>query len=212
MSGVVTVVPAASEFAQSTNRLAGSVKDFAAYVSSLSNAATLNQNLDAIHNAFGNVIVAANSFSEAIHDNTDKYGNLNVLHLQHIVNTLNDVSQKQDALGAAIKEKIDGDPAGSSTDIDELASIIEKTSDAFKGFADVADHVHGITAFVFGTAADILSVVRNLEVFSESLLDLSDKISHLSDPSFDKLVKALNDLADTEHVVSESFARLNYLF
>lgn len=212
MKGDAFVVFAASGFASSVGTLSQTVDKLSAFIRSSPQASTsLIRNLDGIDSGLDALIPAAQSFSQAIHDVTDQYGNLNVLKLSHVVDTLNDVSRAQLDVSAAIQAKLKGIRSGSTTNLDDLVSKLKETSQAKQGFADVADAVHGATGLVFGTAADLLSVVGNIAALSKSLYGLAAAVSALSNPLFDDLVAALNDLARTEGNVSTSFDRLNYL-
>lgn len=212
VKGVATVVFAASTFSSSLADLSQSVKKLTKFIKSSAGAShSLTQSLDGINKGFEFVIATAPQFAQAISDATDEYGNLNVLDLDQVVDALNDVSKAHFVLSAAIQAKVNGDKAGSSTGVEDLARTIEEAADAEGQFAVVSDAVHGATGFVFGTAADLLSVVQNIANFSKSLYGLSAAVSNLSNPKFDKLVSALDYLAQTEAKISKSFDRLNYL-
>lgn len=212
MKGVATVVFAASTFSSSVADLSQSVAKLTKFIQSSADASTcLTQSLDGINKGLDFVIATAPKFAQAISDATDEYGNLNVLDLDQVVDTLNDVSKAHFALSAAIQAKVNGGKAGSSTGVDDLASKIEEAADAEGQFAVVADAVHGVTGFVFGTAADLLSVVQNIANYSSSLCGLTAAVRNLSNPLFGKLISALDYLAQTEAKISKSFDRLNYL-
>lgn len=212
VKGVLIVVPTAFTFSLSIGNLSDSVNDLTTFISTSPDAGTaLTQNLDSINDALDVLISAAPGFSQAIHANTDESGNLDIFNLENVINTLNAVSKAEYGVSSAIQAKINGVQSGSTTDLSDLARKIEETSAVKEGFALVADDVHGVSAIIFGTAADVISLNINIANLSQALYGLSDAISGLSDPSIPKLVSALNALAKTEAKVSESFDRLNEL-
>lgn len=172
---------------------------------------TVTHHIGSMSAGLKDVIPAALCFDRAVRAATDKYHNLNLFEVKSITDCLSKTTKAQYDISAAIEASLNGVPATSPTNLDDLTATIIRASQAMQGFADVADNVHGATGFFFGIAAHIVLVDFGLIKLSTSLHMLADVISGSSNASFDDLVRALHGLAQTEKNINVAFQHLAYL-
>ncbi|XP_037032721.1 uncharacterized protein LOC119071773 isoform X3 [Bradysia coprophila] len=212
IEGLVTVAPLALSYGLSSLRLSKSIDNLTAFIrKSTDTSLTVTQYIGSISNGLDDLIPAALCFDRVVREATDKYHNLNLFKVKSITDCLSKTTKAQYDISAAIQARLNGIPAESSTDLDDLTGKIDRASQAMQGFADVADNVHGVTGFFFGIAAHILLVDYGLIKLSASLHMLANAISDSSDTSFDELVRALHGLAQTEKNINVAFQHLAYL-
>ncbi len=212
VEGLVTVAPIALNYGLSSLRLSKSIDNLTAFISkSKHKSMTVIQYIGSISDGLDELIPAALCFSSAVREATDKYHNLNLFKVKSITDCLSKVTKAQNDISATIQARLNGRRAKSSTDLDDLTAKIDKASHTMQGFADVADNVHGVTGFFFGIAANILLVDYGLIKLSQSLHQLANAITDLSDSSFDELSRALSGLAQTEKNINVAFHHLAYL-
>lgn len=184
--------------------------DFSTFISTSPNAKTaLTQNKECFVHYLDDLIVASYNFSQAIDEQTDDMGYLNFFNFSRVPKSLNELTAAHNGLRSCIVAQINGIPHGSSTKgLAHIAEKIRETSKAQVTLAAVADPVHGITGLVAGAASFLFDIAANYARFSTSLYKFYNAIKSLGESSFGDLIDAVNNLAETMHIISVAFYRL----